>query len=494
MSKFNTNATIPMTVNDEGYAAYVMAPKTKLITQVLTSFFNESKFYGDNSEEIKNTIVQVIKTDAQFVSQLAIFARREFNMRSISHVLVSFLAFYPEGKPYVKKTIKSIICRGDDATEILACYLDLFGKPIPNSLRKALREVFTTFDDYTLAKYKGDGKTVKMKDILCLCHPSPANDHQSESWKKLLEDRLEPAYTWETELSAKGNNKETWEELIGSRRLPYMAMLRNLRNILKANPDNLQRVLDTIGDPVAVKNSKQLPFRYLSAYYEVMHLNDIDSKIRDLTLDTLENAMDASISNLPKIPGKTFVAIDVSGSMHSTISMKSNIRCCEIALLLGVIARKICEDAVVYKFDHTIQPMCIPSRNGILYTVFNENPMGGGTNMDLPFQKMLEHFQDGHGDYDRIIILSDNECNYAGLYGWRGDHTVQRMADEFRRESGRNIWVHAVDMMGYGTQQFAGSHTNIIAGRSEKLFDFILLAEKGIGSLEQRIREYVPAE
>ena len=86
---------------------------------------------------------------------------------------------------------------------------------------------------------------------------------------------------------------------------------------------------------------------------------------------------------------------------------------------------------------------------------------------------------------DRVIVISDNECNG----GWAG-HTVQSIADRYRKESGNDIWVHAIDLMGYGTQQFAGPKTNIIAGWSEKVFDFILLAEQGEGNLEKTIAEY----
>ena len=485
MSKFNMNATIPMTTNHEGLAAYEMSDKDKLVTQVLTSFFNEEKFYGDNSEEIKETITKVVKSDPEFVSRLCMFARNEFNMRSISHVLVSFLAFYPEGKPYVKTTVKNIIKRGDDATEILACYLSMFGKPIPNSLRKALRDIFPTFDAYTLAKYKGEGKTVKMRDILCLAHPVPTSAEQSEAWKKLLEGTLEPAYTWETELSAKGNNKETWEALIASKRLPYMATLRNLRNIITAAPDNYRDVLNYICNPEAVRKSKQLPFRYLSAYNNVPN-----GLIGNGAAEALEKAADISVDNLPKIPGRTVIAIDVSGSMHSPVSRNSDVRCCDIAMLLGIIANRICEESVVYMFDTSIQEFRVPQRNGILYMAKTLSRCGGGTEMSLPFKKMLAD----HIDCDRVIIISDEECNYdSGWSGWRGNRTVQHYADEYRRESGNNIWVHAVDLCGYGTQQFTGSKTNIIAGWSEKIFEFILLAEQGSSSLMKRISEYVPS-
>ena len=338
MSKFNSTQT-NKTVNKSGHAAYKMPDKEKLVTQVLTSFFNEDKFYGDNSAEMQKTIKNVIAKDAEFVAKLAVFARREFNMRSVAHVLTAYLAHEVNGKPYTRQTVKAVTLRGDDATEIMACYLNLFGKPIPNSLRKGIADVMQGFDEYTLAKYKGEGKAVKMRDLLCLCRPTPKNEKQSDMWKRLLNGELETPYTWETELSAKGNNAKTWEALIESGKVGYMALLRNLQNILKANPSNVNDVLDIIQDPEKVKRSKQLPFRYLSAYKEVSAF--CGSKI----LDVLENAAEASCENIPKLSGTTVIAVDVSGSMGDKISAKSDVRCYEIAMLLGLIANKICVHA-----------------------------------------------------------------------------------------------------------------------------------------------------
>lgn len=474
MSKFNTTATIK-TTNKDGYPAYSMNDKAKLVTQVTTSFLNEKKFYGDNTQDMIETIKRVVKNDPQFVSNLAVFARREFNMRSVAHVLVGYLANIVEGKPYVKRTVKGVTLRGDDATEILSFYLNTFGKPIPNSLRKGLKEVFSNFDAYTLAKYKGEGKNVKMRDILCLCRPNPVTAEQSKLWKDLLEGKIATPYTWETELSAKGNKKEVWEDLIASGKLPYMAALRNMRNIVNAKPDNLNDYLKFIADPKNVKRSKQLPFRFLSAYRNVS-----GTKV----LDALEDAAEASIENLPKIPGKTVIAIDVSGSMSCRVSAMSDVRCCDIATLLGLITSRICEDAQVYQFDDRIREMAVSKHSGLLYATTHESCPGGGTNMNLPFSLMLNK----KIDCDRVIILSDNMCNTSS--SWYSNAPVQTIADRYRRDSGNNIWVHAIDLQGYGTQQFAGPKTNIIAGWSEKIFDFILMAEQGEGTLEKTIQNY----
>ena len=479
MSKFNQNSPSMKTVNHEGHVAYKMSDKSKLVTQVLTSFFNEQKFYGDNSDEIKETIKRVIKTDPQFVSNLAVFARREFNMRSIAHVLTGYLAHEIEGKPFVRSTVKGISLRGDDITELMGFYISEFGKPIPNSLKKGIGEVLQTLDEYSLAKYKGSGKQVKMRDLLCLCRPKPTSKDQEALWKRCLEGNLETPYTWETELSAKGNKKEVWEELIASHKVGYMAMLRNLRNILQADPDNLDEALNYISNPQAVKKSKQLPFRFLSAYQNIRGVGT--SK----TFDALEDAIDASVENLPKIPGRTIIAMDISGSMSSTISSKSNIRCCDISVLLGLIANRICEDSIVYRFNHSIEKMDISRRGGLIEQTLRYGHPHGGTDMSLPFQAMIN----GKIKADRIIILSDNECNGYGWLDGQGK-AIQSYANQYRKITGNDIWVHAIDLQGYGTQQFHGPKTNIIAGWSEKVFDFILLAEQGEGNLEKRIKEY----
>lgn len=476
MSKFNNRPT-EMTTNREGMPAYAMEDRARLVTQVLTSFFNEKKFYGDNSAEMALTIQRVIRQDPDFASRLAVFARREFNMRSVAHVLTAYMAHEREGKPYARRTVNGIVRRGDDVTELMAFYLATFGKPIPNALRKGVCDAFARFDEYTLAKYRGAGKAVSMKDIVMLCHPAPKDEAQAALWKRVLENRLETPETWETQLSRDGNNAKTWEKLIDSGKVGYMALLRNLRNILQAQPRNINKVWSTIADPEAVRRSRQLPFRFLSAYREIGGIAG------SRAMGALETAARYAVDNLPTLPGTTVIAVDTSGSMSSTLSAKSTVRCCEVGMMLGLIANRICEDSLFYTFDMEIRKCPVSRDAAILETCMRYASAGGGTRIGLPFEVMIDEGIRA----DRVIIISDNECNRSNsLYR----QPVQALADEYRAQSGNDIWVHAVDLQGYGTQQFAGPRTNIIAGWSEKVFDFILLTEQGGGSLERRIAEY----
>ena len=478
MSKFNTTNTCK-TVNWSGHAAYSMSDKEKLVSMVLTTFFNEQKFYGDNSKELVEMAESMALMDSHFVANLAVYARKEMHLRSVSHVLTCIVAHTVASKPFIHYTVNGVVERADDITEILACYISMYGKPVPNGLKKALGDAMNRTNEFAFSKYNTPGKAVSFKDVLRICHPKPATDKASKVFNEILTDTLPVAKRWETELSARGNTKEVWEELIDENRLGYMAMLRNLRNIINAGPDNIDKVYEKLSNKDEVLKSKQLPFRFLSAY------NNVPPKATSKVRDVLEDACEYSIANLPKIPGKTIIAIDVSGSMICGVSKKSSTTCGEIAVLLGLMASKLCEEYIVYLFDNNLKLMNVSHRSGILQTACNYNILGGGTDLTLPLRRMING-----GIYaDRLIMLSDNEINSS----WSGfAETCQSLADEYRRKINPDLWVHAIDLQGYGTQQFIGDKTNIIAGWSERVLEFITLVEQGMASQVATIENYNP--
>ena len=101
MAKFNEPAKTIKTTNKEGHVAYSMKDKDRLVTQVLTSFFGEPQFYGSNEHEIVETAKLIAANEPEFIAKLAVFARREFNMRSVSHVLTAILAKESKGNPKI---------------------------------------------------------------------------------------------------------------------------------------------------------------------------------------------------------------------------------------------------------------------------------------------------------------------------------------------------------------------------------------------------------
>lgn len=493
MAKFNHSTKgSNKTTNRCGYPAYKMADKEHLVTSVLTTMFGEPKYYGSTDNEIVKLATQCAKADPEFLCKLACYARNVANMRSVSHVLASVIA--REATEWTRVTIRNVVVRPDDITEIMSCYESMYGKPWGNSLKRAIGDRMQFFNEYQFAKYNGGNKDLKFRDVLRITHPHPQSKAIEELFGKILNDSLDTPYTWEVELSTKGNTKEVWDELIASGKVGYMALLRNLRNIIKSGT-NLKPVLATLSDPIQVKKSRQLPFRFYSAYRTLKNEGMMTPEIHK----TLEKAITASIDNMEKIEGRTLIAVDVSGSMSDPVSKKSDVRCCDIASLLGAMASHICEDATVCYFDTSYSWWGSSSNSkgyriahygkydSVLDIALKNAFSGGGTEMSLPMKYALN--EDSARDlkpFDRVIYFSDNMCNNDR----QGLKTVQSYVDQYRKQYNPSFWVHGVDMQGMGTQQFCGKNFNLIAGWGETVLDFINLAEKGVGSLVKTISEY----
>ena len=285
-----------LTTNHEGALAWRMTPEWELYTTVVTTMGVEDKFYEGGEERVR--------------AQLAVYTREEMHLRSVPLLLLVELDCCHQGDTLVSKAVGRTIQRADEITELLMCYLWRSGKPdlsgLSSQLRKGLAEAFNKFDEYQFAKYNRKNRMVTLRDALALVHPKPKDDRQADIFRKIKSDTLETPVTWETELSAVGQchfdseeekeeaKREIWRKLVQSHRLGYMATLRNLRNMLGLGMDEetMQMVCDYIANPEAVRKSKQLPFRFLSAFLELT-----TPKSEDVDLSTLYN-LDNKVSSL----------------------------------------------------------------------------------------------------------------------------------------------------------------------------------------------------
>ena len=499
MTKFNQSSQgSRKTFIKEGGTAYEIDDKSKLVTMVLTSFFNEPNFYGDTSRELVETAKTIMNTDPKFVANLAIYTREVFYMRSISQVLAVELANHSEGSEFARKTIARISKHPDDMTEMVWYQLAVYGgnktissygdkppkvknKPIPNSMKKGLEDAFSSFNEYQLAKYNRTGKDVTLKDVFRLVNPSVTEGTERyELYQRLLKDTLEAPYTWKTKLSEKGNKKEAWEELIESGRIDYTALLHNLPNIINSGASNIDTVYNTLRDPEQVKKSKQLPFHFFSAYQVAQReLPHAGNKV----LDVLNDAIETSVENIPKLHGTTFMAADMSQSMTwYYVSKDSTIHCGHVAAMIMSMAHSFCDNPITSVFATTFKQMNVSTRSGILdnmNTFLNaHNELGGGTNLHLS----LQHLLDNKIKVDRILFFSDKQ-----VYS---EPSSQKLISQYRKKVNPDVWVHSFNLKSTSKQHFIGDKTNLIGGWSEKSLDFIRYAEEGTDSLISAIENY----
>lgn len=470
------------TQNVSGHGAYVMDDKTKLATMALTTLFAEGKYYGDNAGKLLELAARLCREgEGSFVAKLAVWARTQGNLRTVSHVLAAVVAHECSGEPFVRPMVRAIASRrGDDGTEMLAAHLALYGAKVkwPHALQRGVRDALEQMDAYQIAKYQSPHREVKLRDTLRICHPTPRDAEAAEAMDACVARTLAVPKGWESELSERGNTAEVWDELIAEGRLGYMAALRNLRNIIASGAD-VAPVLGLLGNPSAVRRSRQLPFRFYSAWRELKAADLLSTRVTR----TLDQALMYSCENVEPLPGRTAVLVDTSGSMGFCLSGRSKVNCRDTAAVLAALLVHISDDAWVCRFDTSASPLAFTGTS-VLADIEAVPASGGSTDMEAGFDCLME----SGFDADRVVVLSDNEVNgmswRASDYGYR---TVQAKLDQYRAHVGHDVWCHAIDLQGYGTQQFLGARVNIMGGWSEQVLRFVSMAEQGLGGLVDEI-------
>ncbi|XP_042353328.1 telomerase protein component 1 isoform X2 [Plectropomus leopardus] len=113
--------------------------------------------------------------------------------------------------------------------------------------------------------------------------------------------KLKEPETWERLLSLEGNKAATWEKLIDNKSLPFMAMLRNLRNMITRGISEAhhKKILSRLTNKKAVIQSRQFPIRFLAAYKVIMELNTVASA-SEQALPPVKEILKDILSKIPK--------------------------------------------------------------------------------------------------------------------------------------------------------------------------------------------------
>ena len=487
-------------LNHEGAEAFRMTPEMELYTAVVTSALEDSSYEG-KPERVARITSLVPKVDPGFVARLAVYARREMNLRTIPMVLLVELARIHNGDDLVPRAVRGTVLRADEIAELLMCYqwLNPSGDVkklarLSRGIQNGLKDAFNSFDEYQFAKYDRKDQPVKLRDALFLVHPKAKDEAQQALFDKIAAGTLETPYTWETELSALGQKefetpeakaaafKAKWEELIESRKMGYMATLRNLRNILEAgvDADHVTQVCDYLSDPGQVRRSRQFPFRFLSAYIEN---RKVDSVHTAAVMTALEKAALASAENIAGFGPESSVllACDVSGSMQSSVSRKSSVQLYDIGLMLAMLLKSRCQTVMSGMFGDTWKVVNLPQEGILANTVElrrREGEVGYSTNGHL----VVDYLVNTRTRMDKVMIFTD--CQLWNSYGGKSNIRTSWLK---YREMFPEAKLYLFDMAGYGQSplRLEEDGVTLIAGWSDKVFDILDAVEHGSTAIEE---------
>lgn len=482
MAGFNkVKAKSPQVRSYEGGAVYEKSPIDAWINMLFSSFM-EDRFY-ESTEDQQQRFEELTQKIAdaygyEFVAKAAVFTRNELGMRSISQFVASWL----NDKSFENKRAfyRNFMHRPDDVAEIFAA-VDQLNCKRSHALVRGAADYISSLSQHTLAKYKLNSRNYNMYDVINITH---ANSHAINLYKA---GELAAADTWEVNISAKSNETERnqeWKRLVEEHKLGYMALIRNLNNILAISDiDNLwikDILVPQITNRYAIINSLMFPYRFYTAYKNLnVHNLYVDNALA-------EAFVIAAVENAPKLKGDSAIILDVSGSMEDHISRLSNITLKEVGACFGIALWIANPSCTLIKFGNEAKLVNYNSLDNPfdLIKMFCKNDnCGFGTDVVPAFEKL---YNTVHQSIDRVFLISDMQImdsayNWLDIYGYR-----QRNSATVYREYFEGIPIYSFDLANYHNQLLAPSEKYIhyVTALNDQVFKFIGLLESGINLVD----------
>ena len=496
MSEYQKLKPDEMTTNFMGGVSYKLNPLDTLKMIAASSIFGEPSYYRSNihdgvyrphtsiindliitdNDRLKSTtkiftkaIDKALDYDFGGTLDLAISLRHDYYMRLNPQVIMVRAAIHPKRKEWSEKNPgrfnevqAMVMMRADEPATQLSYYLFINkGKKanIPSILKRSIANKLSGLKPYQVNKYKN--AEIGMINAVRLTHAnSPVLDELMKTGTVKVPDE---DMTWEQKKSA----GMSWKEILATTKLGHMALLRNIRNVFTEINDMevCEAYMAELKD--GVLKGKQFPFRYESAY-RVIEESNVNHK--PYILDRLEECIDISIENMPKLKGRTMCLSDNSGSAWGAFNSEyGRVTVANIDNLSSVIAAQCSDEGYVGKFGDLLKVFPVSKRNGVLSQARNidrgeYSDVGGNTEGGIWhfFKNAIEN----HDVWDNIFIFSDQQAGTGGLYGRTKDAAeyidlgygmssinryinVYKLILEYRKKVNPKVNVFSVQTAGY---------------------------------------------
>jgi len=293
--------------NEQGALAAKETNLNKLRRLISMSIITNENFSITDiniTSEIINLSSRLSQKDYKEFIDILTYARLETGVRV--SVVSAIVGAIEGGHAVILDMLNpKIFLRPTDITDLVSLYLSRGNKKtLPKKLKKLISRSLNGYDSYQFSKYgRSFGNDINLVDIFNLAHPVPDNEDSENNFRNVVNQTLEPAYTWEVVLSSSQlkTKKEAWKDLIKSGRLPALAGIRNVRNMLESGVKE-----KTIKNFIKKININRIfPDQILKAYSSTEN-----KKIKKALLNKL-----VTTDNNGTLKGKSLFVLDISGSM-----------------------------------------------------------------------------------------------------------------------------------------------------------------------------------
>jgi 60 kDa SS-A/Ro ribonucleoprotein len=510
----------PATILNEALGrAYAFSPERALAQYAATGTFNQT-FYANEIDHLQKVLELASKVDPIFIAKVAIYCREKGAMKDMAAFLTAYLAVIDV------RLLAEVFPRVIDNGKMLRTFVQIvrsgvIGRKSFGTAPKRIARAWFASRSPDLIFRQSLGNDPSMKDVLKMIRPSPKNENgetdvmREALYGYLIGKDVEPyklplaVQAFETFKKDRGDIPDVPFEMLTAldldtnawtaiaKRMTWTQLRMNLNTLFRHgvfhDAEMVSWVANRLRDPELVRRSRVFPFQLVAAFKAA------NAEIPAEITIALQEAMEISIENVPKVEGKIFLCPDVSGSMQSSVTgfrkgATSAVRCVDVAALVSAAFLRRNASAEIIPFsDHVV---ALPHHLNPLDSVMTNARLlaslpSGGTACSAP----LRHLNDQKAKGDLVIYVSDNmswadfsttkprNATATGIKGWLGVGSAPTvMAEEWDhfRKRNPNAKLVLIDIQPNGsTQMHERADILNVGGFSDAVFDVVSLFARG---------------
>lgn len=476
MSKFNEKIKPARESSYEGGENYKKDVLEDWMNFLFSSKMDNAFYESADTQQarfIELTNLVIDKYGAEFAGKCAMFTRNDLGQRSTAQLVAAML----NGQSFERKRdfYKAFCHRPDDMSEIFAA-VDMLGGKRSHAMIRGFADYMSGLSEYSVMKYQMKGKRYNMYDLINIIHPKNGNGVIDD----YMNGKLEAADTWEVNIST---GQDNWKNMVEGNRLGYLALIRNLNNILDEDVDDewvKRNLVDQLINEVSIKKSLVFPYQIYTAYRNL--------KVQSFVVITaLDTAFRIACGNMPKMDGNSVIMLDVSGSMDDRYGDKSSLTIKEVGACYAA-ALYINGNCDFIKFGNraksaTFKKACGPFQ--VIREMCDNDNCGYGTDIAPAFGLINDK------KYDRIFVVSDMQVMGKQNRFWGWGNSVDGMSNyrSYCAANGRTI-LYSFDLGNYSNQiANPNNHdVHLMTALNDNVFKMLEYVENG-GKLYDYINE-----
>lgn len=430
-----------------------------------------------------------MQVEPEFIAKTAVYARERAHMKDMPALLCAVLA--------VRDTdlLAAVFPRVIDSAKMLRSFVQIVRsgvtgrKSLGTRPRRLVREWLAARPCETLFR-QSVGTRPSLGDVIKMVHPTPDTEARRSLYGYLVGKRFDvaklPDLVAEYEAFKAGHRRSIpdvpfqlltslpltqadWTEIAlkASWQMTRMNLNTFSRHGVFNSPEAVTQIAARLGDRAEVQSARAFPYQLLAAYYAAT--GSLPAAIGEALQDALEH----STANVPVLPGKVYVLLDVSGSMASPVTghrqgATSAVRCIDAAALIAACVLRNNPSAQVIPFERdVVTDVRLNPRDSVMTNAkMLASIGGGGTDCSAP----LRWLNDKKQAADTVVFVSDNE---SWVDARRGPSAVML---EWRRLKQRSpkAKLACIDLVPNSTTQAQESADILnVGGFSDAVFDVV---------------------